>query len=171
MRYRSPRVVRLGGWSPQLPAGFPVSRGTRVHDQPIASPSPTGLSPSSACLPRQLGSPTLLGRVAAANPTMPHNPEAATAAALARPRFGLNPVRSPLLGVSRLIPLPRGTKMFQFPRFPTYGPRRTCSSHHGRGVAAFGDLRIKACSPLPGAYRGAPRPSSAPGPKASTRRL
>jgi hypothetical protein len=120
MRYRSPRVVRLGGWSPQLPAGFPVSRGTRVHDQPIASPSPTGLSPSSACLPRQLGSPTLLGRVAAANPTMPHNPEAATAAALARPRFGLNPVRSPLLGVSRLIPLPRGTKMFQFPRFPSY---------------------------------------------------
>ena len=34
-----------------------------------------------------------------------------------RRRFGLGPVRSPLLGVSLLFSLPRGTKMFQFPRF------------------------------------------------------
>jgi hypothetical protein len=45
------------------------------------------------------------------------------------------------------------------------------SSHHGGGVAAFGHPRITACSPLPVAFRWAPRPSSAPGPKASTRRL
>ena len=32
-------------------------------------------------------------------------------------RFGLFPVRSPLLGESRLFSLPLGTKMFQFPRF------------------------------------------------------
>ena len=31
--------------------------------------------------------------------------------------FGLFPVRSPLLGESFLFSLPRGTKMFQFPRF------------------------------------------------------
>ena len=31
------------------------------------------------------------------------------------PRFGLFPVRSPLLGESRLISLPPGTEMFQFP--------------------------------------------------------
>ncbi len=51
------------------------------------------------------------------------NPSAATATTLARCWFGLVPVRSPLLGESRLISLPRGTKMFQFPRFPptTYG--------------------------------------------------
>ena len=51
------------------------------------------------------------------------NPRAATAMTLARQRFGLIPVRSPLLGESRLISTPRGTKMFQFPRFPrrTYG--------------------------------------------------
>lgn len=38
-------------------------------------------------------------------------------------RFGLFPLRSPLLGESRLLSLPRGTKMFQFPRFApcTYG--------------------------------------------------
>ena len=31
------------------------------------------------------------------------------------PRFGLFPVRSPLLGESRLISVPPGTEMFQFP--------------------------------------------------------
>jgi hypothetical protein len=37
VRYRWPKVVRLGGWSPQLPTGFRVSRGTQeqaVH-QPL----------------------------------------------------------------------------------------------------------------------------------------
>ena len=34
-----------------------------------------------------------------------------------RPRFGLFPVRSPLLGESLLFSLPTGTKMFQFPAF------------------------------------------------------
>ena len=34
-----------------------------------------------------------------------------------RRRFGLFPGRSPLLGESLLFSLPRGTKMFQFPRF------------------------------------------------------
>ena len=58
----------------------------------------------------------------------PSNPPAATAMPLARPGFGLVPVRSPLLGESRLISRPRGTKMFQFPRFPPppYGFRRGC---------------------------------------------
>ena len=41
-------------------------------------------------------------------------------------RFGLFPVRSPLLRESRLLSFPRGTKMFQFPRLPSfaYGFRR-----------------------------------------------
>ncbi len=33
---------------------------------------------------------------------------------------GLLPVRSPLLGESRLISFPRGTEMFQFPRFASF---------------------------------------------------
>ncbi len=37
-------------------------------------------------------------------------------------QFGLFPFRSPLLGISQLISLPRGTKMLQFPRFD----HRTC---------------------------------------------
>src|SRR5262249_56481922 len=41
-------------------------------------------------------------------------------AGLTRYGFGLFPVRSPLLGESRLLSLPRGTKMFQFPRLPPW---------------------------------------------------
>ena len=37
--------------------------------------------------------------------------------ALLHRRFGLLPVRSPLLGESLLLSLPAGTKMFQFPAF------------------------------------------------------
>jgi len=33
VRYRSSRVCRLGGWSPRLPAGFLVPRGTQVPNQ------------------------------------------------------------------------------------------------------------------------------------------
>ena len=36
-------------------------------------------------------------------------------------RFGLLPFRSPLLRKSRLLSFPRGTEMFQFPRFPPPG--------------------------------------------------
>src|SRR5580693_2154372 len=38
--------------------------------------------------------------------------------AITRNRFGLFPVRSPLLGESRLLSLPVGTEMFHFPTFP-----------------------------------------------------
>ena len=38
-----------------------------------------------------------------------------------RPRFGLFPVRSPLLGESLLFSSPGGTKIFQFPPFASHG--------------------------------------------------
>ena len=43
-------VFRVGGWSPQLPTGFHVSRGTL---DPVSQPSlsDTGLSPAMADLP------------------------------------------------------------------------------------------------------------------------
>ena len=40
-----------------------------------------------------------------------------------RRRFGLLPVRSPLLGESLLLSFPAGTKMFQFPAFASRNPR------------------------------------------------
>jgi hypothetical protein len=48
VHYRSPSVFSLGGWSPQLPTGFLVSRGTHGLTRGAIKLSPTGLSPSPA---------------------------------------------------------------------------------------------------------------------------
>ncbi len=81
-------------------------------------------------------------------PTTPWHPKV--------PRFGLIPFRSPLLRESRLISLPQGTEMFQFPWFAPF--RVTVIAH--RRVAPFGHPRIAGCVLLPLAYRSLPRPSS-----------
>ena len=62
-----------------------------------------------------------------------------------------------------IISLPQGTKMFQFPWFPSshlYIQREDAVGSQRR-VSPFGNPRIKACSRLPEAYRSDPRPSSA----------
>ena len=51
------------------------------------------------------------------HPVEPHDPEHTTLSGLTYARFRLFPVRSPLLGKSRLFSFPEGTKMFQFPSF------------------------------------------------------
>jgi hypothetical protein len=66
-------------------------------------------------------------------------------------RFRLVPFRSPLLGESRLFSFPRGTEMFQFPRFP---PTALCvqaavTGHDPCRVSPFGDPRIEAWSAAP----------------------
>ena len=56
------------------------------------------------------------------------------------PRFGLVPVRSPLLGESLLFSLPGGTKMFQFPPFaPAPAGHRSFAPHRGLSqlIASF----------------------------------
>ena len=83
-------------------------------------------------------------------------------------RFGLCPVRSPLLGVSLLFSLPAGTKMFQFPAFAAAAMPRLPGD--ARGVAPFGHRRITGCMRLPAAFRSLPRPSSPPIAKVSTLR-
>ena len=91
-------------------------------------------------------------------------------------RFRLLPVRSPLLGESRLISSPPGTEMFHFPGL---SPSRyhlirrpalyeTVAQLSLGQVAQFGNPRIKACLQLPEAYRSLPRPSSPSNAKAST---
>src|SRR5690625_1853702 len=70
-------------------------------------------------------------------------------------RFGLFPFRSPLLGKSRLLSFPPGTKMFQFPGYP---PHILCVQmcvllHYEQRVAPFGNPRIDVYLRLPGAYR------------------
>jgi hypothetical protein len=103
------RVFSLGGWSPRLHArllGSGVTQELHYAARPL---SPTGLSPSSA--PRSRGL-RLAAPGASVGPTTPRG---------RAPRFGLCPFRSPLLRVSRLISLPPGTEMFQFPGFASVG--------------------------------------------------
>ena len=85
------------------------------------------------------------------------------------PWFGLFPVRSPLLGESRLLSVPPGTEMFQFPGLAS-GLRRI-KGLAPQGVSPFGHRGITACMRLPRAYRSLPRPSSPSRAKASTVRL
>ena len=92
-----------------------------------------------------------------AGPTTPRAPR--------RPRFGLVPFRSPLLGESLLFSFPPTTGMFRFVGFASaQSGCRACA----RRVAPFGHLRINGRSRLPADFRGLPRPSSPPGAKASS---
>ena len=93
-------------------------------------------------------------------PTTPRAPR--------RPRFGLAPFRSPLLGGSLLFSFPPPTGMFRFGGFASVIDG--CHACAWR-VAPFGHLRINGRSRLPAAFRGLPRPSSPPGAKASSVRL
>ena len=133
-------IFSLGGRSPQIQTGFHVSRPTQVPSR------------------RSSGF-----RLRGSNPLCRAFPD--TSANL----NGLIPVRSPLLRESRLISLPPGTEMFQFPGFALtpYVFRCQCTGSTPVRVAPFGNPRIKGCLLLPEAYRSWPRPSSLPGAKAS----
>ena len=100
----------------------------------------------------------------------PTTPTIQRSRALTYRRFWLFPVRSPLLGESRLLSVPRGTEMVQF---PPLAPPRLFYSEGGipilsGWVAPFGHPRVKVCSRLTGAYRSLLRPSSPTRAKAST---
>ena len=135
--------------------------------------SPTGLAPSVVGLSRTI-------RLAATFVTLrpfrysgqigSHNTRRTTRTGLHTAGFRLFPVRSPLLGESRLLSLPRGTEMFQFPRFALPGLciQPGVTGHDPRRVSPFGHLRVTGCLHLTGAYRSLPRPSSPSDAKAST---
>ena len=144
------RVFSLGEWSPQLPIRFHVSDGTWDPPRVLCSVA--------------YWTVTIYGRPFQAVPLPRHIPHwsPATPACLAADRFRLFPVRSPLLGESRLISIPQDTEMFQFSwyRFRHLCIQRRISADESGWVAPLGHLRIKACLRLPGAYRSLPRPSS-----------
>ena len=73
-------------------------------------------------------------------------------------RFRLIPFRSPLLRESLLFSSPRGTEMFQFPRFP---PPALCvqaevTGHYPSRVSPFGYPRIEAWSAAPRGFSQPP---------------
>ena len=84
-------------------------------------------------------------------------------------RFGLFRVRSPLLTESILIIFLRILRCFTSPRFahPVLCIQTGATPYDRCQVSPFGNLRIKACVPLPEAYRSLLRPSSPDDAKAS----
>ena len=112
-----------------------MPRGTQVPAA-LFSVSGTRLSLALAGLSRPLPLPTPRSRMPALQPRMNESI-----------RFGLIPVRSPLLGESRLISFPSGTEMFHFPEF---APCNLCiqlqvTGYDSRRVSPFRDPRIKGC--------------------------
>ena len=129
-------VFSLGGWSPQLHATFLETMALlRNTTRSRTSSSPTGLSPSVAPLSSGL---QLTSRDPSVGPTTPH-PQGV--------RFGLGPVRSPLLGASRLISLPPGTEMFQFPGFALHKRSDRRSRRPGFPIRASGAHSLCAAPP------------------------
>ena len=126
----------------RIPLRFAQLRVRGSH--PLRPDFPDGSARCNSCISR--------------GPTTPHPPK--------RTRFGLFPVRSPLLGESLLFSSPTGTKMFQFPAFASTLPADDGPS--GRRVVPFGNPRIKGYLLLPAAYRSLSRPSSPPRAQAST---
>ena len=98
-------VFSLAGWSRRIRAEFLVLRVTQDTATVLVA-SNTQLSCSVATLSRMFHSRHFVRRRGPTTPDMPKHV-----------RFGLFPVRSPLLGESLLFSLPAGTKMFQFPAF------------------------------------------------------
>ena len=84
-------------------------------------------------------------------------------------RFGLFRVRSPLLTESILVIFLRILRCFTSPRIarPILCIRTGATPNDRCRVSPFGNLRIKACVPLPEAYRSLLRPSSPDEAKAS----
>ncbi len=96
MRYRSILVFCLGGWSPLLPTRFHVSRGT--------------LDTVPCMQDFDYRAFTFYGCAFQHDSSIPFTLDDSPQPRFGFPiRFGLFPVRSPLLGESRLITLPLGT--------------------------------------------------------------
>ena len=167
-------MFSLGRWSSQIPAGFLVSRGTWEHRREIHRFRVRGYHPLWPDFPDGSTSNEFSDSLEGLRPfpARPATPAAQRSQALSYGRFGLLPVRSPLLGESSLLSLPEVTEMFQFSssasmdlwiqsRIPRVCPR---------WVPPFGNPRVKACLQLTEAYRSLPRPSSLSDAKASTMR-
>jgi hypothetical protein len=116
VRYRSRRVGSLGRWAAQLHTGLHVSGTTQVptgrEDQCLLR----GYHPLWRRVPHGFAYWVSVTWRAAARRGRSYNPVVARPAGLARRRFGLSPVRSPLLRGYFLFLGVR--EMVQFPRFP-----------------------------------------------------
>jgi hypothetical protein len=151
MRYRSVGYLALEGGPPGFPRGSscPVVLKLTAEDLTFLL---TGLSPSSAACPKalQLRPDLVTSRRSRGSASRRFLPPPGLSPRATKPGgFGLFPVRSPLLGESRLISSPRGTEMVQFPRFPPDGVgspsgARSCCLRAGCPIRKSPDLRLPA---------------------------
>ena len=105
------------------------------------------------------------------NQVEPHNPESTTHADFdVQLGFGCFPFARHYLGNRGFFLFLGVLRCLTSPRWPHAGYEftRVTTQHYPRRVSPFGDLRIKACLQLTGAYRSLPRPSSPSDAKAST---
>ena len=170
--------MRLGGWSPQLPTGFRVSRGTQVHSPTTPwSRSATGLSPAPVGLPRPFASRHHVAvSFRTGNALQPRMHCLAAAqpvwapARFARHYYGPLPVAIPQddTGVRPCGPtVDSASSGYLDVSVPPVPP--TPSTEWSRPITDEGLPHSEsagsslACS-SPATFRRAPRPSSAPGP-------
>ena len=165
----------MGGGPPGFRPGFPcpalLGNTAGRENCAFAYGAITLYGPSFQTVP--LARPFVTLRTAPhSRPRRSRDPGRTTHAGLTCVRFRLVPVRSPLLGESRLLSSPGATKMVQFAPFALTGLciQPGVTQHYPCRVAPFGNLRIDGCLHLPEAYRSLPRPSSPLRAKASTMR-
>jgi hypothetical protein len=158
MHYRSLTVFSLGGWSPLLPTGFPVSRGTLVQPGLLAI-SPTRLSRSLDGFPKTI-------RLSLAVPCGCPQPRHAM-----HPGLGSLPFARRYLGDRGFFLFLRLLRCFSSPAYLPH-TMDSCADAWSLSmrVAPFGYLRIKRYVPLPEAFRSLSRPSSAVSARASALR-
>jgi hypothetical protein len=124
----------------------------------VSRMSPTGLSPALAARSRSL---RLSGRLLTPM-RRSYNPAPTRRTVWAAPRS--------LAATGGIVSFPRGTEMFQFPRFPRAGlcVQPAVTRDEAGRVAPFGDPGLSLLDSWPGLFAVLPRPSSAPDAKAST---
>ena len=114
--------LALGDGPPGFPQGSTCPAVLRNQTREPRLVSPTGLAPCIADHSRSFGYEIgflLPGATAVRRHVRPCNTLDTTPAGLTYRRFGLFPVRSPLLGESRLLSVPPGTEMVHFPGLAT----------------------------------------------------
>ena len=140
-------VFSLTGWSRWIRAEFHVFRVTQ-DTTTSRHASDTGLSPSMILLSSRFSSHAMYNSAVL-------QPQRCVATTLV---WALPRSLATTGGIINLFSIPRGTKMFQFPRFAS---PLSSDTHVLRGwVVPFGNPRVKGYLHLTAAYRSLSRPSS-----------
>jgi hypothetical protein len=151
--------LALGRGRPRFPPDFACPAVLTFMTHPVPAPSPTGLSPSPVRCSNtaRLGQPRRASGLLSA-PVITFNPTPAAAAASYAEMVWAPP--GSLAATTGILSSPRGTEMFQFPRFPPHLRAVRCLQ---RGLPHSDSAGSSVASTSPARFAAWPRPSSAPG--------